>query len=96
MRAANATQSASETPQFVASISSLPTSNSLRPNFTFGMEHADAAVWLTLRPEKMRRQFEFHVVIALYFSRFATQAAAAAAGGGGHLKKKSEFLCGAV
>jgi hypothetical protein len=38
MRAANATQSASETPQRLASISSLLTSNSEQPNFTFGME----------------------------------------------------------
>ena len=52
MRAANATQSASETPQPLASISSLSTSNSLLPNFTVGMEHAEAAVRLTLRPGK--------------------------------------------
>jgi hypothetical protein len=38
MRAANATQSASETLQSCALISSLSTSNSLLPNFTFGME----------------------------------------------------------
>jgi hypothetical protein len=49
MRAANSTQSAAETLQYCASISSLPTSNSLRPNFTFGMEYADAAVGRTLR-----------------------------------------------
>jgi hypothetical protein len=54
MRAANATQSASETPQPLASISSLSTSNSLRPNFTVGMEHADADVPRTLLPEKLR------------------------------------------
>jgi hypothetical protein len=51
MRSANSTQSSSETIQFLASISSLSTSNSLQPNSTFGMEHADAAVWHTLRPE---------------------------------------------
>jgi hypothetical protein len=67
IRAANATQSATETPQELASISSLSTSNSSQPNFTFGMEqagaavrrfftfgmeHAGAAVQFMLRPEK--------------------------------------------
>jgi hypothetical protein len=69
--AINATQSAAVTPQELASISSLSTSNSLQPNvtfgmeqagaavrrfFTFGMEHADAAVQFMLRPEKMWRR----------------------------------------
>ncbi len=49
MRAANASQSVAETLQYCASISSLSTLNSLRPNFTFGMEYADAAVRHTLR-----------------------------------------------
>jgi hypothetical protein len=44
MRAANATQSASVTPQSLAWIVSLSTSNSLIPNFIFSMEHADADV----------------------------------------------------
>jgi hypothetical protein len=48
MRAANAAQSASETPQSLALISSLSTSNSLLPNFTFSMEQADAAEPVTV------------------------------------------------
>jgi hypothetical protein len=95
IRAANATQSASETPHKVALITSLSTSNSLQPNFTFGMEHADAA-------EPVRRFFtfggmehadtadqftlrpeksgaEFHVAIALYAGSIGEPVAAAAA-----------------
>jgi hypothetical protein len=76
MRAANATQSAADTPQLLAKISTLLASNSLLPNFTVGMEHAAAAVRLTLRPKKCGG-VESHLVIALYFSlvvvfRFAT------------------------
>jgi hypothetical protein len=63
MRAANATQSAAETLQPRASIFSLSTSNSLLPNFTFGMEHAEAAFRLTLCLEKCGVQF--HLAIAL-------------------------------
>jgi hypothetical protein len=65
MRAANATQSASDTPQLLAKISTLLASNSLLPNFTVGMEHAAAAVRLTLRPKKCGG-VESHLVIALY------------------------------
>jgi hypothetical protein len=61
MRAANATQSASVTPNLAASISSLSTSNSSLPNFTVGMEHADADVRRTLLrvPGKMRFNVTF-------------------------------------
>jgi hypothetical protein len=77
MRAANATQSAAETPHPLASIHSPSMSNSLLPNFTFGMEYAEAAVRFTLRPEKLRRRISRIADCYIYFSRFATQAAAA-------------------
>ena len=50
MRAANAAQSAAETPQLVASISSQSTSNFFLPNFTVGMEYVGAAAGPALRP----------------------------------------------
>ena len=43
MRAANAMQSASVTPQPLATISSLSTSNSRLPNFTFAMQYVNPA-----------------------------------------------------
>jgi hypothetical protein len=55
MRAANATQSAAETLQPRASIFSLSTSNSLLPNFTFGMEHAEASFSAHAVSGEMRR-----------------------------------------
>ena len=69
MRAANATQSESVTPQNFASITKLSASNSLLPNLTFAMEHVYAAVRSTPHLQKMRATIP----------RVATQAAAAAA-----------------
>jgi hypothetical protein len=53
MCAASATQSASVTPQLLALVSSLSTSNFSLPNFTLAMDGADAAVGPALRLSKI-------------------------------------------
>ena len=51
MRAASATQFAAVTPQQAALISSLSTSNSLQPNFTFAMESRGCSCWPCAAPQ---------------------------------------------